>query len=318
MISSNHMKKIVVLGGGNGASLTLNALKSLGSEYSLTGVISVADNGGSSGKLREELGVLPPGDLLRAVLALSEYDFEMLKDIFYKTRFTDVGKISNHNLGNLFITFAAQYSDLLSALKAFGQALRVRGTVLPATLESVDLCAELSNGEIMRGEESIDDPQYSRELTVKRVFLDPAPQALPEAIQAIREADLLVLGGGDIYSSMVASLLPTGIQEAIGESTAPIVYVSNRYYHTNGETVSHKVSEIIVELEKYLPRKIDVVLIDPTPITETEREAVAVKKWGVKENDLENISCKIVEGKFDAHSIGIDPPILGQTFKKIL
>lgn len=310
--------KIVVLGGGNGASLTLNALKSLGSEYDLTGVISVADNGGSSGKLREELGVLPPGDLLRAVLALSEYDFGMLKDIFYKTRFTEAGKLSEHNLGNLFITFAAQYSDLLSALKAFGQALRVRGTVLPATLESVDLCAELSNGEIMRGEESIDEPKYNRELRVKRVFLDPAPQALPEAIQAIKEADLLVLGGGDIYTSMVASVLPTGIQAAVAESKAPIAYVSNRYYHANGETVSHKVSEIIVELEKYLPRNIDLILIDPTPITDSERETTEAKKWGIKENDLENISCQIVEGEFDAKFIGINPEALGQTFKKIL
>ncbi len=310
--------KIVVLGGGNGASLTLNALKSLGSEYDLTGVISVADNGGSSGKLREELGVLPPGDLLRAVLALSEYDFGMLKDIFYKTRFTEAGKLSEHNLGNLFITFAAQYSDLLSALKAFSQALRVRGTVLPATLESVDLCAELSNGEIMRGEESIDEPKYNRELRVKRVFLDPAPQALSEAIQAIKEADLLVLGGGDIYTSMVASVLPTGIQAAVAESKAPIAYVSNRYYHANGETVSHKVSEIIVELEKYLPRNIDLILIDPTPITDSERETTEAKKWGIKENDLENISCQIVEGEFDAKFIGINPEALGQTFKKIL
>ncbi len=312
------MKKIVVLGGGNGASLTLNALKTLGPDYDLTGVISVADNGGSSGKLREELGVLPPGDLLRSILALSEYDFDMLKDIFYKTRFTDTGKISGHNIGNLFITFAAQYSDLLSALKAFGQALKVRGTVLPATLESVDLCAELSNGEIMRGEESIDEPKYSRELTVNRVFLDPTPHALPQAIQAIKEADLLVLGGGDIYTSMVASLLPTGIQQVIAESTAPIAYVSNRYYHANGETVSHKVSEIIAELEKYVPRKIDMVLVDPTPITEAERAATEAKKWGIKENDLENISCQIIQGEFDAKYIGINPDALGQTFKKIL
>ncbi len=300
------MKKIVVLGGGNGASLTLNALKSLGPDYELTGVIAVSDNGGSSGILREELGVLPPGDLLRSVLALSEYDFNLLKEIFYKTRFTEVGKISNHNIGNLFITFAAQYADLVSALKALGQALKTRGTVLPATLKSVDLCAELSNGEIIRGEESIDDPQYNRELTVKRVFLDPAPQALPEVIQAIREADLLVLGGGDIYTSMVASLLPSGIQEAVAESKAPIAYVSNRYYHANGETVSHKVSEIIVELEKYLPRNIDLILIDPTPITDSERETTEAKKWGIKENDLENISCQIVEGDFDAKFIGIN------------
>lgn len=312
------MKKIVVLGGGNGASLTLNALKTLGPEYDLTGVISVADNGRSSGKLREELGVLPPGDLLRAVLALSEYDFAMLKEVFYKTRFTDTGKISNHNLGNLFIAFASQYSDLLSALKAFGQALKTRGTVLPATLESVDLCAELSDGQIVRGEESIDEPQYSRELMVKRVFLDPAPQALPEALQAIKEADLLILGGGDIYTSMVASLLPNGIQAAIGESKAPIAYVSNRYYHPTGETVSNRVSEIIIELEKYLPRKIDTVLIDPTKATDTEREAVIAKKWGIKEIDLENISCQIVEGEFDAQFIGINPEALGQTFKKIL
>lgn len=241
-----------------------------------------------------------------------------LKIFFYKTRFTEVGKISNHNIGNLFITFAAQYADLLSALKALGQALKVRGTVLPVTLESVSLCAELSNGEVVYGEESIDDPQYNRELTVKRVFLDPAPHALLEALQAIKEADVLVLGGGDIYTSMVASLLPSGIQEAVAESKAPIAYVSNRYYHANGETVSHKVSEIILELEKYLPRNIDLVLIDPTPITDSERETTEAKKWGIKENDLENISCQIVEGDFDAKFIGINPEALGQTFKKIL
>ncbi len=312
------MKKIVVLGGGNGASLTLNALKTLGSDYELTGIISVADSGGSSGKLRQELNVLPPGDLLRSILALSEYDFALLKEIFYKTRFTEAGKLSEHNLGNLFITFATQYADLLSALKAFGQALKIRGTVLPATLESVDLCAELSNGKIIRGEESIDNPEYGRELTVKRVFLEPAPQALPEAIKAIEGADLVVLGGGDIYTSLVASLLPIGIQQAIAESKAKLVYVSNRYYHPNGETISHKLSEIIIELEKYLPRKIDLVLVDPTVISETEHQAAAEKKWGIKENDLANIKCQIIEGRFDAETLGINPLVLGQTFKKII
>lgn len=313
------MKKIVVIGGGNGASLTLNALKTLGPEYDLTGVIAVSDSGGSSGKLRQELQVLPPGDLLRAILALSEFDFSLLKKIFYQNRFINAGALSEHNLGNIFLTLAGKYSDPLSAITALGQALQIRGTVLPVTLDQVTLCAELTSGETIKGEANIDVPTLGPNKIIKQVYLEPVATAIPEVITALEQADVIILGGGDVYTSMVAALLPQGISEALKKNnTARIVLVSNRYYHLNGEYVSHTVSEIISELEKYLPRPIDTIVVDPTLPTESELAAATAKTWGIKHYDPAQIQANCAEGAFDAATVGIDPEALGKILKRVI
>jgi uncharacterized cofD-like protein len=313
------MKKVVVIGGGNGASLTLAALKPLHTQFDITGVITMCDSGGSTGKLRAEFNCLPPGDILRNTLALSLYDFDMLKEIFYKKRFSGVGKLSEHNLGNIFLTLASQYSgDFLSAVTALGQALQIVGKVVPANLTPGELVVELDTGVVVRGEAAIDCPQYDRIRTINVAWLEPKVMANPDAITAIKEADYIILGGGDIYSSMIAALLPIGIQDAIVNSDAPLVYISNRYYHPEGETVPHRLSQIIPLLEKYTGRPIDTVIVDPTPVTPAEQLQAREKKWGIKEFDPEHIHTQIVTGDFDAKTVGIDVSKLSGLLKNFL
>src|SRR3990167_11517090 len=149
-------KKIVVIGGGNGSAVCLEGLKNYTNIFDISAVISISDSGGSSGKLRKEFNTLPPGDIMRAVLSLSKYDYQTLRRIFYQPRFQGLDKLDGHNLGNLFLTLAGQYSgSFLRALEALSQSVEAQGRVYPVTLESSHLAAELQNGDIIRTEEFI-------------------------------------------------------------------------------------------------------------------------------------------------------------------
>lgn len=279
----------------------------------------MSDSGGSTGRLRAEFGCLPPGDILRNILALSKYEFETVREIFYKTRFAETGKLSAHNVGNIFLTLATEYTgDFMSSVHALGQALQIVGQVIPSTLAPNDLVVELDSGEIIKGETAIDCPQYDRARTITKAWLEPEAVAHPEAIAAIAQADYIILSGGDIYSSLIAAILPTGIQNAIAQSSAPVVYISNRYFHPEGETVSHIVSEIILILEKYISRLIDIVVADSTPISEKEIAAAEVKNWGIKKLDPENIRAMLITKPFDVESVGIDSEKLGKILYEII
>src|SRR3989338_2345279 len=146
-------KNGVVIGGGNGSACSINALKDHRDLFDVSAVISMSDSGGSSGRLRREFNTLPMGDILRATLAMSPYDYRTLKKVFNKSRFTDAGKLDGHNLGNMFLALGAQYSgDILHAVRALHQAVEAVGVAHPATLTPSDLCVELSNGDVVVGE----------------------------------------------------------------------------------------------------------------------------------------------------------------------
>lgn len=312
-------KKIVVIGGGNGASLTLAALKPLSTELEITGITNMCDSGGSTGKLRVEFNCLPPGDILRNILALSKYDFEMVREIFYKTRFEETGKLSAHNIGNIFLTLGTEYTgDFMSSVRALSQALKIVGQIIPATLVPSDLVVELDSGEKIKGETNVDCPRYDRTRTIANAWLEPKAMANPEAIAAITQADYIILGGGDIYSSLIAAMLPVGIQQAIAQSSAPVVYISNRHYHRDGEAVSHTVSEIMAILETYTLRPIDMVVADPTPISGKEIAAVEAKNWGIKKLDTDNIQATLITGSFDAETVGINTEKLSTILRTFL
>ncbi|PIT86602.1 MAG: hypothetical protein COU33_02245, partial [Candidatus Magasanikbacteria bacterium CG10_big_fil_rev_8_21_14_0_10_43_6] len=193
-------KNVVVFGGGNGSATTLRALKIQKEQYNISAVITMSDSGGSSGRLRKEFDTLPAGDIMRAVLALSPHGYKgVLRKMFYKNRFNDVGKLSGHNLGNLFLIFAAQYTgDFVHAVRAFEQALDTTGTVYPASLFPSDLVAELSDGSIIYGEATLDEPTYDRALTIQKLWAEPAVLAYPGAIEAIIQADHILIGPGSL------------------------------------------------------------------------------------------------------------------------
>ena len=313
-------KKVVVLGGGNGSAAALVGLKQNSNIFDISAVISMSDSGGSSGRLRQEFGVLPPGDIMRAILSLSPYDYPLLKRIFYTNRFFQVGKLSSHNLGNIFLTLATKYSgDIIMAVEALSESVEAQGKVFPATLSNSDLVAELDNEKIIFGEAQIDKPDYDRNFKIKKVYLQPEVTAYDGAVQAIKEADYIILSPGSLYTSVVATLLPRGILEAIKNSQSKIIFVVGNAYRTDSETGQEDVASTVMILQKYLSRPIDLVLHNNHILTKTEKKKYQEKKWGVltdNSKDLKDI--KVISFDYEREGGGLCSIKLGKMFKKIL
>ncbi|HWQ75978.1 MAG TPA: gluconeogenesis factor YvcK family protein [Syntrophomonas sp.] len=221
MNNSKDDPKIVVVGGGTGLSVLLKGLKRYTDQ--LTAIVTVSDDGGSSGRLRAEMGILPPGDIRNCLVALAET--ETLMDRVFQHRFEQGEGIKGHNLGNLLMVAMAEITgDFVSAIKEVSKVLAVRGQVIPATLESVNLGAEMSDGAIVVGETAI---RQHRE-NIARLFLIPE-KCLPiqASIDAIKAADAIVIGPGSLYTSIIPNLLVEGVSEAMMQSPAVKIYVSN-------------------------------------------------------------------------------------------
>lgn len=253
-------KNIVVIGGGTGVYTVLSGLKR--HPHNLTAIVSMADDGGSTGVLREEFGILPPGDIRRALVALSDHKQEFLAELF-NYRFSEGKSLEGHSFGNLFITALERiHGDFEKAVEEAGRILKVSGRVIPVTLDNTRLHAELENGEVVRGEHNIDVPQHNPELRIKRVFLDPTARANRNAVEAIREAHLVIIGPGDLYTSIIPNLLVRGIPEALGESEGKKVYVCNVMTKL-GETHGFRAIDFVNEIEKYTREDLlDVVLLN--------------------------------------------------------
>lgn len=216
--------RIVVLGGGTGLSVLLRGLKKYTSN--ITAIVTVADDGGGSGVLREELGMLPPGDIRNCILALADTEPTMEKVLRY--RFQE-GSLKGQSFGNLFIAAMNDiYGDFNKAIKEMGNVLAVKGKVLPMTIENIKLIAELEDGTVVEGESEI--PEKNRELggRIKRIYIDHEnPEPLEESLVEIRNADCIVLGPGSLYTSVIPNLLVRGIVSEIKDSRASKVYIGN-------------------------------------------------------------------------------------------
>jgi len=213
--------KIVVIGGGTGLSVLLRGLKQLTSN--ITAVVTVADDGGGSGKLRTELGMLPPGDVRNCILALA--DTEPVMEQLLQYRFQG-GYLKG---GNLFIAAMNGISgNFEKAVRKISQVLAVTGQVLPITLEDVTLYAQLRNGRVIKGESSIPEWVKNDNSPIQKVFLKPQkPEPLPEVLEAVRSADAIVLGPGSLYTSIIPNLLAQDMAESIAASDAVKIYVAN-------------------------------------------------------------------------------------------
>lgn len=311
-------KKVVVIGGGNGSAITIQALKENKDIFDISAVIGVADSGGSSGVLREALNTLPPGDIMRAVLAMSgAHDYETLKTIFYKKRFSGLDKLDNHNLGNLFLVLAAQYGgDYVKAIRALEQSVEAVGKVYPSTLDNTHLMAELENGEMVRTEAEIDRPNYDRDIKIKRVWLEGQSQIYAEAKKAIEEADYIVLGPGSLYSSIVAAILPEGFANTLNNTKAKLVYVAGNQYEVNGETGPINLSDCVWVLNNYLSRKIDVIISNVYQASSLQKQFYKEQNWGLIASDLEDQpGVKVYAFDFEKETGGLDPKKLSKVFK---
>jgi uncharacterized cofD-like protein len=251
---------IVVLGGGHGQATILRGLK----EYTpnLTAIVTVADDGGSSGRLRREMGILPPGDFRNCIAALA--DDESLVTRVLQYRFPSVGGLAGHSFGNLFISaMAAVTGSFENALGESSRVLAVQGRVLPSTLTAVMLAADVRRGDgtplRVKGESKI--PEAGGEIL--RVLLEPSnPKAYPRAIQAILNADMIVIGPGSLYTSIMPNLLVPEIEQAIRASQATTVYVCNVATQP-GETDRYTATQHVEALDTHLgPDLFDVVIIN--------------------------------------------------------
>ncbi len=216
--------KVVAIGGGTGLSILLRGLKKFTSN--ITAIVTVADDGGGSGKLREDLGMLPPGDIRSCILALANTEPKMEKLLQY--RFTE-GSLKGQNFGNLFIAAMNEiYGSFEKAVKETCNVLAVTGKVLPMTLENVTLCAVLENGDVLKGESRIPVETIKAGSRIDYIYMEPKiSYPLEESVEAINDADVIVLGPGSLYTSVIPNLLVNNIVDTINNAKAPKVYIAN-------------------------------------------------------------------------------------------
>lgn len=241
--------KVAALGGGHGLPSVLRALKPY--THEITAIVTVADDGGSSGRLRQEMGVIPPGDLRNNIAALA--DDEALMTQLFQYRFSD-GALKGHAFGNLLLAALANITgSMVNALIEAGHVLAIQGRVLPASLEDVHLAADMraDDGTIRRlsGESAIGDPASGQ---IQHVYLEPETvRAYPETVRAILAADVIVFGPGSLFTSTLPSLLVNGVVEAIRASSAPCVYICNIATQP-GETEGFSVADHVAVIESHL------------------------------------------------------------------
>lgn len=259
-------KKVVAIGGGSGLSSLLRGLKYF--PVDITAVVTIADDGGSSGKLRQTFEMPPPGDIRNVITAMSEV--EPLVQELFQYRFKTGGELEGHPVGNLLLAAMNDITnDFPSAVSALCQVLNVRGRVLPSTIEAPHLHAVLKNGDVVSGEKYVGKAPEP----IEYVYLDKEHRASDEVIQAIEQADAIILGPGSLYTSVIPNLLVRNVRDALIQSNAVKMYVSNIMMEAE-ETRGYSVSDHITAIERHLeePNIVDVVFVNDSPLPQNLKE----------------------------------------------
>ncbi len=251
------MKKIVTVGGGTGSFTVLSGLKNV-PHISITALVSMADDGGSTGVLRDELGVLPPGDVRQCLVALSEHSDIVRKLMSY--RFHE-GSLSGHSFGNIFLAALEKVSgDFVHGVRVASEILKVKGTVVPVTSNKADLIIALNNNRFLIGQNELNHADF-QEVGIKVMSYKQEVTLNDHARKALLEADYVVLGPGNYYCSILPCLIVDGFKEALHESKAKIILPVN-LTNKHGHTMGWKTSDYIKNIEEYLGRAVDVALIN--------------------------------------------------------
>lgn len=256
---------VVTIGGGSGQFALLSGLRRLPG-IRISAVVSMMDSGGSTGRLRDELGTLPPGDILKCILALSPHQ-ETARAIFQK-RFNRDRRLKGHNAGNMLLTMLSRYTGSFPAgVQALGEILDVRGTILPVTIDRATLVAELTDGSRIFGESAIDTPRGHQRETIRDVYLVPhhsdAITVYPPVLKAIAEADMIILGPGDLFTSIIPNLIVPGLKEKLRAVSAPIYHIVN-IMTKYGETNHFQACDFIATLEGFTGRKLTAAIVNRT------------------------------------------------------
>ena len=285
--------KITVIGGGTGLSSVLRGLKKF--PIDITAIVTVADDGSSSGILREELDIPPPGDIRNVLVALS--DAEPLVNELFQYRFEEGSGLAGHPTGNLLLAAMTKITgDFASAVQNLSQVLNVRGRILPVCNEALCLCAEYEDGGIATGESNIPNDDKK----IKRVYYQEPCHALEESVKAVREADLVVLAPGSLYTSIIPNLLFSEMRKAVAETKAKFVYCCN-IMSQPGETTGFTVSEHIKSIEAHVGFKfIDTVLANDGKIKThivkkyLDDNAVAIE---IDHDNLERMEINVIQSR---------------------
>jgi uncharacterized cofD-like protein len=252
------MQNITVIGGGTGSYTVLKGLSKL-NKFKLYAIVTTMDDGGSTGILRDELGILPPGDARQCLVAMSKSSNLMRELLMYRF---DSGTLQGHNFGNILIAALTKITgSFTEAIRQSGQLFNISGRVIPVTIAKSTLFAELENHQIIEGELNIAEPKHNPELKINKVFLNPEVEANPQALKAIRNSDIIIFCPGNLYSSVIPNLLVNGIKEAIKNSKAKKVYFPN-LMTKHGQTNNLNVKEHVDLLESYIENKIDKIIIN--------------------------------------------------------
>ena len=293
--------KIVVIGGGTGLSTMLRGLKYYTSN--ITAIVTVGDDGGGSGDLREDLGMLPPGDIRNCILALA--DTEPILEDLLQYRFKD-GRLKNQSFGNLFLAAMTGISDNFEeAVQKMSSVLAVTGKVIPVTLDNMQLVAKLQNGNIVKGESQIPEEAIRQNSRIEELKINPEnATALQEALDALKEADAIVMGPGSLYTSITSNLLVKDIAKGIRKSDAIKIYISNIMTQP-GETTGFKASDHLKVLFKYGGKDIvDYVIANTGEISDE-----------LKEKYLQDGAELVKLDREDINSLGVK--IVGENLVKI-
>lgn len=299
------MEKVVTVGGGTGSFNLLSGLKHY--DLDLTSIVTTFDSGGSTGVLRDEFGTLPGGDVRRALVALApEREDQFLRELF-QVRFESPGSsLHNHSLGNLLLLAAERVTkNRTEGIKELSQLLSIKGTVLPVSTDDAHLCVGLENGEVIKEEANIDNPEHDGSIKIEKAWLEPEAKLHKDAGQAIKEADYIIFGPGDLYTSIIANVLVDGFKEAVAESNAKLIFVAN-IMSKWGETHGMEVHEYAKTLLSYIGKdSFDAVFVNESTL---EKDILARYKEQNKEmvvlveEKLEKYAKVIISKNFMSHA----------------
>ena len=275
----NKPYKILTIGGGSGQFALLSSLRYL-KDINITSVVSMTDNGGSTGRLRDELGILPPGDALKCIVALSPLR-DAAQSILLK-RLNGNGRLQGHNAGNMLITMLSQYTGSFpSGISALAEILDVQSTILPVTTDRVTLVAELTDGTRIYGQTAIDIPQGTNREKILNVFLVPhygdSISVYPPVIEAIESAHHIIIGPGDLFTSIIPNIIVPGVKEALQRTSAAISYVVN-IMTKFGETHQFKARDFVKTVEESIQRRFDGIIYNTRKPDEKLLEKYAEQK----------------------------------------
>ena len=266
------MKKVTVIGGGTGTFVVLSGLKN--HRIDLGVIVSMMDSGGSTGRLRDQLGVLPPGDLRQALLALSDAPLLWRRLFLYRFQNGDLG---GHNFGNIFLSalekVSSNYNEVINTAS---YVLKTKGKVIPVTFERTHLGVEYESGSVVKGEGNI-DKNYQEKTRVKRAFLEPAVVANSQAIKHILESDYIITGPGDLYASIIPILLVDGIKDALKRTKATCIYILN-LMTKSGQTTDYTAYDHLKDVSHYFGKTPYYVIVNNGSIPED------ILRWYEKEH----------------------------------